>query len=66
MIQQKPLLNGTDLYEDDDPVTKKIPQQNLQSPQPPHTVHTLLSEIQTKLLTALIFLQESFPSRQTR
>ena len=44
LIQQNPLLSETDLYEDDDPVTKRIPYQVLQPP--PHFVHTLLSEIQ--------------------
>ena len=46
MLQQNPLLNETDLYADDDRVTKRIPQQNLQTPQPPHTFRTLLFEIQ--------------------
>ena len=32
------------MHEDDDSVTKRIPQQNYQPPS--HTVHTLLSEIQ--------------------
>ena len=30
LLQQNPLLNETDLYEDDDPVTKRISQQNSQ------------------------------------
>ena len=40
----KSLLIETGLYEDDAPVTTRVPQQNLQSPS--HIVHTLLSEIQ--------------------
>ena len=34
------------MYEDDYLVKKSIPQQNPQSTQPPHTIHTLLFEIQ--------------------
>ena len=46
MLQQNPLLNETDLYEDGDPGTKRIPQQNSQIPQSSPSVHTLLSGIQ--------------------
>ena len=46
LFQQNHFLNETDFYEDDDPVTKGIPQQHSQSPQPPHAIRPLFSEIQ--------------------
>ena len=46
LLQQNPLPNETALYEDDDPVIKRNPQQKLQLPQSPPIFHTLLSVIQ--------------------
>ena len=43
LLQKNPLLNETDLYDTDDPVLKRIPQQYSQ---PPHELHTLFTEIQ--------------------
>ena len=43
LLQENPLLNETDLYETDDPVLKRIPNQH---PQPSHELHTLFTEIQ--------------------
>ena len=42
LLQENPLLNETDLYETDDPVTKRIPQQNSKIS---HELHTLLAGI---------------------
>ena len=44
LFQQNPLLYETDLYENDDPTNKRIPQQNSQSPQSSPIIHTLRSE----------------------
>ena len=43
LLQENPLLNETDLYDTDDPVLKRIPQEYSQ---PPHELHTLFTEIQ--------------------
>ena len=50
LLQQNPLSNGTDLYEDDNPVDKKIPEQNSHSPQATLTIHTLQPGIQSQYL----------------
>ena len=43
LLQENPLLNETDLYDTDDPVLKRIPQQY---PQTSHELHTLFTEVQ--------------------
>ena len=43
LLQESPLLNKTDVYETDDPVLKRIPQQKSKTF---HELHTLISEIQ--------------------
>ena len=43
------------MYEKDDPVTKRNPQQN---PQPSHTIHTVLSEIQYQNFNDFTFSQD--------
>ena len=50
LLQENPLLNETDLYETDDPVTKRIPQQNSK------ISHELLTTF-TCLKTFCLFLQ---------
>ena len=40
---ENPLLNETDLYDTDDPVLKRIPQQYSQTS---HELHTLFTEVQ--------------------
>ena len=44
LLQQNPLSKETEFFEYDDPVNTRNPPQNSQSPQPPHTNQTLLSE----------------------
>ena len=43
LLQENPLLNETDLYDTDDPVIKRIPQQYLKTS---HELHTLFTEVQ--------------------
>ena len=58
-LQQNPLLNATDLYEDDDIVTRRMPQQNSSSPQPPHALNTLPLKSNTNILLTISFLKIS-------
>ena len=57
LLQRNPLENETDLYEEDDPVKKRILQQNQQSPQLSHTIHSLFLKSNTSILRILIFLE---------
>ena len=43
LLQENPVLNETDLYDTDDPVLKRIPQQYSQTS---HEQHTLFTEVQ--------------------
>ena len=48
LLQENPLLNETDLYDTDDPVLKRIPQEYSQ---PRHELHTILLKSNTITLT---------------
>ena len=46
LLQESPLLAKTDVYEDDDPVSKRILHQKSLQPQSSHVIHSLPAEIQ--------------------
>ena len=52
LLQENPCLNETDLYDTDDPVLKRIPQQHSQ---PSHELHTLFTEIQHHYFNDIYF-----------